>query len=145
LAPSHRDRNEIRSEINVTPLVDVCLVLLIIFMLVTPLMTTGVEVELPEISRPDAKPENANQLQISVSAGDPPLISMGTNPAPISSAEFQRRIQELSEADPEKEIVVRADRRLSYGAVKAVLKTLGEARFRNVGLIGQRKAENTHD
>src|ERR1700722_7488008 len=57
---------EVRSQINVTPLVDVCLVLLIIFMVVTPMLQKGIDVALPETHTPDKMPENSKQLTISV-------------------------------------------------------------------------------
>ncbi len=73
-------RDKLQSDINVTPLVDVCLVLLIIFMVVTPMLQKGVDVQLPTTDNPDKKPENANQTLISVKWANPPLYYFGQNP-----------------------------------------------------------------
>lgn len=123
--------------IAVAPLVDICLVLLLIFMLVTPLLRPG-EVELPLAANPERMPENPNQYQISLSAGSPPRVSLGSNPAPVSAALFRAAIADLHAADPHRQLVLRADRRLAYGDVKDVLRTIRRAGFVNAGLIAER-------
>src|SRR6266545_2144003 len=65
-------RDKLQSDINVTPLVDVCLVLLIIFMVVTPLLQKGIAVQLPTTDNPDKKPENASQKLLTVGWATPP-------------------------------------------------------------------------
>jgi len=122
--------------INVAPLVDVCLVLLLIFMLVTPLLRPG-EVELPLAANPERMPENPNQYRISLSAGPPLRVSLGSNPTPVSAAAFQAAIADLHAADPHRQLVLRADRRLAYGDVKDVLRTIRRAGFENAGLIAE--------
>ncbi|MGZ8831449.1 MAG: biopolymer transporter ExbD, partial [Thermoanaerobaculia bacterium] len=78
----------VKSDINVTPLVDVCLVLLIIFMVVTPMLQKGVSVQIPQGDNPDKKPESSKQKMISVSYTNPPGYFMDT-PKQMSKAEFQ--------------------------------------------------------
>ena len=131
-----RDRNRIRSEINVTPLVDVCLVLLIIFMVVTPMLNEQVALELPRVSNPNRMPRRASQIGISI-----PFSATGTiyvERTPLSPLEFRTRLASLRESSPPPEIVVRADRRVAYGMVRAVLSTLNSFGFREVGLVAQK-------
>ena len=126
-------RDKIQSDINVTPLVDVCLVLLIIFMVVTPLLQKGIPIQLPVTDNPDKKPENAKQKLITVAWGDPPKYFIGTEQLP--KEEFQKELDEMYQRDPTVELVIKADQRLKYGEVKEVMKITKEAGFQDAGLI----------
>jgi len=130
-------RDKLQSDINVTPLVDVCLVLLIIFMVVTPILQKGVDVQLPVTDNPDKKPENSNQTLISVKWATPPVYYFGSNP--LSKADFQRQLDELYQRKPGAELVIKADQRLKYVDVKDVMKMTKDAGFQNVGLIADKK------
>ncbi len=132
---------EIRSQINVTPLVDVCLVLLIIFMVVTPILTDGVVVELPKTRDPERKPEGSNQIRVSLSLGSPPRIHIGASSIGISERDFAGQMKDLYRSSPGKEVVVRADRRLKYGEIKTVLKAIAEAGFPQTGLIVEQEGK----
>src|ERR1700739_3174433 len=123
-------RDKLQSEINVTPLVDVCLVLLIIFMVVTPLLQKGIPVALPETDKPDKKPENSNQKVITVAYGTPPRLYVEADA--LSKEEFQRRIDEMYQRAPQTEIVIKADKKLKYGDVKDVMRMAKDAGFQNV-------------
>jgi biopolymer transport protein TolR len=131
-------RDKIQSDINVTPLVDVCLVLLIIFMVVTPLLQKGVSVVIPEADNPDKKPESSKQKLISVQYSTPPGYYMD-GPKPLSKAEFQSALDELYQRNPSAELVIKADQRLKYGDVKEVFKMTKDAGFQDVGLIANKK------
>src|SRR5512143_2014410 len=109
-------RHTLQSDINVTPLVDVCLVLLIIFMVVTPMLQKGIPIQLPITENPDKKPENAKQKLITVAWGDPPKYYIDTKWFP--KADFQKELDEMYQRDPAAEIVIKADQRLKYGQVK---------------------------
>lgn len=130
-------RDKLQSDINVTPLVDVCLVLLIIFMVVTPLLQKGVSVQIPQTDNPDKKPENAKQKLISVQYTTPPAYYMDAKQ--YSKAEFQTALDELYQRNPGAEIVIKADQRLKYGDVKEVFKIAKDAGFQDVGLIAEKK------
>ena len=130
-------RDKLQSDINVTPLVDVCLVLLIIFMVVTPMLQKGVAVSLPVTENPDKKPENSNQTLISVKWATPPIYYLGQ--APMSKADFQKELDELYQRKPNAELVIKADQRLKYSDVKEVMKMTKDAGFQNVGLIAEKK------
>ena len=90
--------DKLQSDINVTPLVDVCLVLLIIFMVVTPLLQNGVSVQIPQADNPDKKPEGPKQKLIVVQYATPPAYYM--DPKQFSKAEFQTALDELYQRNP---------------------------------------------
>jgi len=130
-------RDKLQSEINVTPLVDVCLVLLIIFMVVTPLLQNGVSVQIPQTDNPDKKPESSKQKMIVVQYASPPAYHMDQKQ--LSKAEFQQALDELYQRNPSAELVIKADQRLKYGDVKEVFKMTKDAGFQDVGLIAEKK------
>ncbi len=127
------------SDINVTPLVDVCLVLLIIFMVVTPMLQKGVPVNLPVTEDPDKTPDTEKQLQISVKADD----SVYLGPNVIRKDQLESQLKEIYEHTPDREIAVKGDRSVKYGAVLDVLKACREVGFNDVGLISQPKKTAT--
>src|SRR6185369_5620547 len=106
---------EIRSEINVTPLVDVVLVLLIIFMVVTPMMVTR-EVQLPETNKPGAQPPENQKLIYLTESGD-----LFFEESPMLAENLVERLQKLRSEDPNAQILLRADRRLTYAKVSDAL------------------------
>ena len=132
-------RDKLQSDINVTPLVDVCLVLLIIFMVVTPLLQKGIAVQLPTTDNPDKKPENASQKLLTVSWATPPVYYFEADA--LSKDNIQKRLEELYQRTPNAEIIIKADQRLKYGDVKEVMKVAKEAGFQNVGLIADKKPQ----
>ncbi|MGZ3414421.1 MAG: ExbD/TolR family protein [Isosphaeraceae bacterium] len=126
----------VQSDINVTPLVDVCLVLLIIFMVVTPLLQSGVPVLLPETNSPEKYPEGQKQVKIAIQEDGKMFIGQDWIP---TKAELIRRMDDMLKTDPQKEVVIKADRRLKYKDVREVMKALNEAGFTRVGLITTKK------
>jgi biopolymer transport protein TolR len=130
-------RDKLQSDINVTPLVDVCLVLLIIFMVVTPLLQKGIAVQLPTTDNPDKKPENSSQKLVTVGWPTPPAYYLESEQ--LSKENLQKRLEELYQRTPNAEIIIKADQRLKYGDVKEVMKMAKEAGFQNVGLIADKK------
>jgi biopolymer transport protein TolR len=133
-----RDRTRIRSEINVTPLVDVCLVLLIIFMVVTPMLNEAVSVQLPYGSNLEPRPQNAQQLRVSIAYGVGSAVFLGADRTPVLLSDLRGRLEKLRRQAPWSDVVVRADRRLTYGEVRAVLRSLNEAGIRQLSLAAER-------
>ncbi len=123
------------SDINVTPLVDVCLVLLIIFMVVTPMLQKGVPVNLPVTSEPEKTPDTEKQLQISVKADG----SVYLGPNVVRKDQVQSELDQIHQRTPDREIAVKGDKLVKYGDVLDVLKSCREVGFNNVGLIAQPK------
>jgi biopolymer transport protein TolR len=127
------------SDINVTPLVDVCLVLLIIFMVVTPMLQKGVPVNLPVTEDPEKTPDTDKQLQISVKADG--TVYLGS--LPVIKQQMQDELQKIHDRTPDREIAVKGDKLVKYGAVLDALKACREVGFNNVGLIAQPKKSGT--
>ncbi len=124
-----RARLEVKADINVTPLVDVVLVLLIIFMVVTPLIASGVAVDLPRTAHHARKPDDGRDIIISVTHDD--RVYVGTRPlsrledlGPVISAE-QRKF-------PDKTVFVKGDLRARFGTMRRTMQTLREAGISDV-------------
>jgi biopolymer transport protein ExbD len=125
----------LNSDINVTPLVDVCLVLLIIFMVVTPMLQKGVPVNLPVTDQPEKTPDTEKQLQISVKADG--TVYLGPNI--VRKEQVESALKDIQERTPDREIAVKGDRLVKYGDVLDVLKACRDVGFNDVGLVSQPK------
>lgn len=126
-----RSRGAPMSEINVTPFVDVMLVLLIIFMVAAPLLTVGVPLELPE-TRANALPqEDEPPLTINMAA-DGTIYLQKT---PVAYDELFARLPAIREQRNDDKVYLRADAGLDYGRVAEVMGTLSAAGFRSISLV----------
>jgi len=128
-------KQTLNADINVTPLVDVCLVLLIIFMVVTPMLQKGVPVNLPVTDQPEKTPDTEKQLQISVKADG----SVYLGPTVVRKEQVQTELETIHTRTPDREIAVKGDKLVKYGEVLDVLKACREVGFNNVGLIADPK------
>ena len=128
-------KSAMNSDINVTPLVDVCLVLLIIFMVVTPMLQKGVPVNLPVTNDPDKTPDSEKQLLISVKSDG--TVYLGSNV--VRREQVQSELEAIHQKTPDREIAVKGDKQAKYGAVLEVLKACREVGFNDVGLVAQPK------
>jgi biopolymer transport protein TolR len=124
----------LRAEINVTPLVDVCLVLLIIFMVVTPMLRRA-EVALPETLRPDRMPEKRTQLTISI--GREGMVRLGALYVPAEG--LPAALRQVYAHALDREIAIQGDYRLPYKEVRKVMELVQAARFTRVGLVTEKK------
>ena len=134
---SYGGRQDVKSDINVKPLVDVCLVLLIIFMVVTPMLQKGKPVMLPQTERPDKKPESDKELLISIQADKTIFIDTKWFP----DKDFAAKMKEIGERSSNKDVLVKADQRLNYGDVKNVMRMIKDGGFERVGLITEKKGD----
>lgn len=130
------DKGNIRSDINVTPLVDVCLVLLIIFMVVTPLLSRG-QVVLPKTHDPSKDPESNKQVTLMVEYANPPVYEIDNNA--YSKSDFAKALIDLYQRTPSKQIVIKADQRLTWADVRDVMQMTKDAGFEDVGIIAERQ------
>lgn len=129
---SKRSRSRPISDINVTPMVDVMLVLLIVFMVTAPLLTVGVQVDLPQtqsslISDPD------EPLAVSIDAAGAIFLQDTAIELPVLAA----RLIAITGANPDIRIFVRGDKNIGYGRVMQVMSTINRAGFKKVALITQ--------
>jgi len=125
----------VKADINVTPLVDVMLVLLIIMMLVAPMLEQGVSVKLPKAVNATDKPQSQDQTIIAVAANKSTYV----NAQPVPESELGRRVSDLLESKNEKIVIIRADEEVEYGAVMAVMDQLRTAGVEDIGLITESK------
>ena len=121
------------SEINVTPFVDVMLVLLVVFMVTAPLLTVGVPVELPR-TKAGVLPGQDEPLAVSVDAEG----RVWLQETEVEPDQLVPRLRAIAGNKPETRIFVRGDRSVSYGRVLEVMGTINEAGFRRVALVTRR-------
>lgn len=125
----------LNASVNVTPLVDVCLVLLIIFLVVTPMLQSGISVHLPGTLHPEEMPDKAKQLVLAMRADR----SLWLGSQQFSSTEqFAQALAVRARGDQSLDVLVKADQHLDYGEVLDLLKIAREAGFSNVGLIAEK-------
>ncbi len=123
----------VKNEINVTPLVDVVLVLLIIFMVVTPMLSRGVKVELPETRHHEKKNDTGQQIIVSVTAEGRTFVD--ADPAEGEAlVTLVRQALGKKGADGTREVHVKGDRRLGYGTVRKALERIHQAGAPSVAL-----------
>ena len=128
----------VNSAINVTPLVDVMLVLLIIFMVITPMLQKGPQVIMPKASDPPQKPEEKTQILITVN--DKKILYVEKDPMQ-DDAQLAARLLEEYQRNKNATIVLKGDARLEYGVVKKAMLKVKEVGFEQVGLITQRQEQ----
>ena len=125
----------VKSDINVTPLVDVMLVLLIIMMLVAPLMQQGVPVKLPVASNYVDKPETNNQTVIAIAANK----TLYLNAKFITTDELGKKVEEALKDKTEKIVLIKADQEVDYSVVMAAMDQLHQAGVEDIGLVTDQK------
>jgi biopolymer transport protein TolR len=129
---SRRSKRAVMSDINVTPLVDVMLVLLVIFMLTAPLLTIGIPIDLPK-TKAASLTENSEPITISLDK-EGKLYLQETE---ITLVELVPKVQSIMAAKPETKIFVRGDQNITYGQIMHVMGILNTAGFSKVALIAE--------
>jgi len=126
--------NAVKSDINVTPLVDVCLVLLIIFMVVTPMLQKGVDVALPQVDKPEKMPEGGNQETIAIKSDGAVYVHENW----IQARELPKAFKDMHDKTPDKQMVIKGDLALKYKLVREIMRLVNEAGFPGVGLVSEK-------
>ncbi len=134
-------RRKPMAEINVVPLIDVMLVLLIVFMVTTPLITQGVKVDLPQANSEVVEEDEEQSLVVSINAEGMYFISLGEstqeNPEPVPLELLGENVAKIMAANPEVPVFLEADAVINYGVVMSLLSTLESAGTKGVRLITQ--------
>jgi biopolymer transport protein TolR len=126
------------SEINVTPLVDVMLVLLIIFMVAAPLMTVGVPVQLPKTAAPKVS-QPKQPVVVTIDAQGQPFLDK----EPLAPETMMPRLRQLASVDPSQVVLVRGDKAVPYGRIIEIMGQINAAGFSKVSLIAQAPSGST--
>ena len=136
---NHRRRHRVRpmSEINVTPFVDVMLVLLIVFMVSAPLLTSGVPIDLPETQ---AKPLVLDKEPITITVNPEGKIFIKDDQVTIDN--LVPKLTTLSDNNLDERIYVRGDRTANYGMIMRVMGTINGAGFRHIGLVALKEPDS---
>ena len=129
----------IKAEINVTPLVDVMLVLLIIMMIVAPLLQQGVPVTLPLAANSTEKPETQDQTVVTIDRQKQVYL----NAVPIPSGQLQNRVKEVLEDKSDKIVIIKADEEVLYSAVMDTMDELRMAGIEDMGLITETRRKQS--
>jgi biopolymer transport protein TolR len=123
-------RGQFASQINVTPLVDVMLVLLVIFMVTAPMIQQGVEVNVPRVSA-SALPGKEEQFVVSITRNQEVYL----NDTKLGFDQLTEKLQAIAVARPDREVFVRADEEVPYGAVIKAMAAIKAAGIENVGMV----------
>ncbi|MDH5202396.1 MAG: ExbD/TolR family protein [Nitrospirota bacterium] len=126
----NRERN-VMSEINVTPFVDVMLVLLVIFMVTAPLLQQGIDVNLPKAKGKDLPPEE--RISLIIKKGG--IIYINENP--VSLAEMKRKLEAISKLNPN--VFLKADKDVPYGVIVEVMGEIKDAGIEKLGMVTEPK------
>ncbi len=121
------------ADINVTPFVDVMLVLLIVFMVAAPLLTAGVPVDLPQSKAKTLKEEDNKPLEISVT--EKGEIFMGETK--VDKEKLVALLGAMTNSDPDRRVYIRGDKNLNYGDVMEIIGAINGAGFRKVALVSE--------
>jgi biopolymer transport protein TolR len=125
---------KMQAAINITPLVDVVLVLLIIFMVMAPQMRKGPDVNLPNTAKPSNQGDERGRILISIDDGG----HLWVNDQRVAREHFVEALQAAVGTERDPKVVVRGDAKLNFGEVRETMLALDQAGFRGVGLIAKR-------
>jgi biopolymer transport protein TolR len=125
----------LKADINVTPLVDVMLVLLIIMMLIAPMLQKGVDVKLPLAANSSDKPETQEQTVVAITADKRIYL----NGIPTRDDDLRTQIEAVMEDTKEKLVLIKGDEEAPYSAIMAAMDRVREANIENIGLITEKK------
>ena len=140
-SPHRQPRRRPMAEINVVPLIDVMLVLLVVFMITAPLITQGIKVDLPQANSEVVSETEQETLVVSIDAAGNYYVNLGDvsadDPVPTPLEQIQDSVSRILAASPAVPVYVEADAAIAYGTVMRLLAALEEAGAPSVRLITQ--------
>lgn len=132
----HRKARKLNAEINVVPYIDVMMVLLVIFMITAPMLTQGVQVELPKAAAEPVEDKDKEPVIITVNAEQQYFIDVGGDPEePLDAETVSERVRKILAANQDKMLLVRGDKNVDYNAVVQLMVLLQQAGAGTVGLV----------
>ena len=129
----------LNSDINVTPFVDICLVLLIIFLVVTPMLQEGITINLPYAKKSENHPdddEHAVVVAVKTEKNGEQVVFVQKKPVPRD--QYQAEMTEIHDRMPNKNILIKADRSMKYGDVRRIMVETNQAGFESVALVTEK-------
>ena len=133
-------RAAVKADINVTPLIDVMLVLLIIFMIVTPLIAAGFQATIPRSANPENRPEGQDEVKLGIDKDGKFWLDLGTGPRQIPDDQLPGRLEAIYQSrSKDKILFLKADQNLDFGRVQQAIEIAKEAGVRVVGAITEQK------
>lgn len=127
--------SEVTNEINVTPFCDICLVLLIIFMIITPMLQKGVPVVLPKARNPVKQPEKADNIDIAVQMEKTGQIKIYYGRKWVPSDVLREKLEADYARNPAREVYIKGFHSTDFGHIKEVLRDIQSVGFKQVGLV----------
>ena len=128
----------LKADINVTPLVDVMLVLLIIMMLVAPMLQKGVDVKLPSAANTSDKPDTQGQTVVGIQANKQIYL----NSVQVRGSDLSTRVADIMATQTEKVVLIKADEDVDYGTVMETMDNLRTAGVEDMALVTERKVRS---
>jgi biopolymer transport protein ExbD/biopolymer transport protein TolR len=126
--------SKLQATINITPLVDVVLVLLIIFMVMAPEMRKGPDVNLPNTTKPNSQGDERGRILVSIDEAG----GLWINDQAVAAEQFGEALNAAVGSEPDPRVVIRGDAKLNFLQVRGVMLAIEQAGFRGVGLIAKR-------
>src|SRR5262245_29716993 len=126
--------SKMNASINITPLVDVVLVLLIIFMVMAPQMRKGPDVNVPNTTKPNSQGDERGRILVSIDEAG----GLWINDQPVAAERFVDALQVAVGVEPDPKVVIRGDAKLNFLQVRQVMEAIEQTGFRGVGLIAKR-------
>ena len=137
-------RAAVKADINVTPLIDVMLVLLIIFMIVTPIIAKGFQATIPRSENPENRPEGPDEIRLGIDKDGKFFLDLGSGPKLIADAELPDRLASIyASRTQDKILFLKADQNLEFARVQQAIEIARRAGVRVVGAITEQKQSLT--
>ncbi|MDP6968344.1 MAG: protein TolR [Gammaproteobacteria bacterium] len=136
---SNSKRYKLNAEINVVPYIDVMMVLLVIFMVTAPMLTQGVNVDLPQAKSDPVETDELNQpLIVSVTKAGDYFLDLGeNNRQPVTLQRIGAQVEKILTRAPDTQVLIRGDRSIDYGSIVQLMTVLQKAGAGSVGLVSE--------
>jgi biopolymer transport protein ExbD len=133
-------KSAVKADINVTPLIDVMLVLLIIFMIVTPIIAAGFQATIPRSQNPENRPEGPDEIRLGIDREGKFFLDVGSGPKQVKDADLPGRLESIyASRSRDKILFLKADQNLEFGRVQQAIEIARQAGARVVGAITEQK------